>query len=288
MLKKLFKRIKRNPSLEKTKAQEEIALTDTLDLGEENDVIEEYNIENEEEVIKKEVIEVVEKEELDKEEIIISDELELDQVIDDKEYINHVKIIREKSIKAIDVYTEEEQLFKTHKECSKKLKVPLGYIKENLKYRYTDYFGEAINFLSKELNLNDIEKNEFSYLDGNKTPSELFNMLNNKIFTANISEDKRDEILSNNKIEPIKMHYKFECIDEEYDVYFEKYKSIIRRGGKKKIELVNKKGEVIDVFKSLDDCAQYLHKEKNEVVEMLKLGEVKYGRNEIRYSLRNI
>ena len=84
------------------------------------------------------------------------------------------------------------------------------------------------------------------------------------------------------------MHYKFECVDEEYDVYFEKYKSIIKRGGKKKIELINKKGEAIEIFKSLDECAAYLGKERIEVVNMLRYGDVKVGRYEIRYSLRNI
>ena len=103
-----------------------------------------------------------------------------------------------------------------------------------------------------------------------------------------MSDDKRDEILCNEKIEPIKMHYVFECIDEEYDDYFKKYKSIIKRGGKKKIELVDKKGEVIEIFKSLDECATFINKEKNEVVDMLKYKETKVGRNEIRYSLRNI
>ena len=112
--------------------------------------------------------------------------------------------------------------------------------------------------------------------------------MNNKIFTSKISEDKIDEILGSDKIEPVKMHYRFECIDEEYDEYFKKYKSIIKRGGKKKIELVNKKGEVIEIFKSLDDCATYLGKEKEEIVNMLKYFNTKVGRNEIRYSLRNI
>lgn len=54
------------------------------------------------------------------------------------------------------------------------------------------------------------------------------------------------------------MHYKFEIMDDEYDDYYKKYGKIIRRGGKKKIELVDKKNEVIDVFKSLDDCANFL------------------------------
>ena len=94
-------------------------------------------------------------------------------------------------------------------------------------------------------------------MNNNKSPLELFNMLNNKIFKSKISENKRDEILSSEKIEPMKMHYRFECIDTEYDDYFKKYGAIIKRGGKKKIELVNKKGEVIEIFKSLDSCSDY-------------------------------
>ncbi len=84
------------------------------------------------------------------------------------------------------------------------------------------------------------------------------------------------------------MHYKFESLDNEYDGYYRKYKSIIKRGGKKKIELLNTKGEVIEVFKSLDDCSKYLNKSKMEITNMLKYKENKVGRYEIRYSLRNI
>lgn len=203
---------------------------------------------------------------------------------EDEEYIKDIKIKRGKSIRAIDVYSEEIQEFKTHAECSKKLKIPMDYIKENLKYGYTDYLGQAINYLSKELKV-DVESN---YLDSNKTPIEIFNSLNNKIFTTKMSEYKRDEILCSEKIDPVKMHYKFECIDEEYNKYFVKYKSIIKRGGKKRVELVDKKGEVIERFKSLDDCATYLNKEKNEIVDMLKYKDTKVGRYEIRYSLRGL
>lgn len=225
----------------------------------------------------KEIIEKVEED--------VSEEIELElEVEEDADYIKNIKIIRGQSIRAINVYTEEELVFKTHKECSRKLKLPLGYIVENLKYGYTDYLGEAINYLSKELQSNE----DFNYLESNKTPIEIFNNLHNKIFTARISESKIDEILSSEKIEPVKMHYRFECIDEEYDEYFAKYKSIIKRGGKKKIELVDKKGDVIEIFKSLDECASYLGKDKNEVVDMLKFKNTKVGRNEIRYSLRNI
>ena len=87
---------------------------------------------------------------------------------DDEEYIKEIKINRGKSIKAIDVYTEEVKIFKTHIECSKELKLPLEYIKENLKYGYTDYFGKAINYLQKELNVE-----EDNYLDNNKSPVEI-------------------------------------------------------------------------------------------------------------------
>lgn len=205
----------------------------------------------------------------------------------DLAFIKEAKIKRGMSIRAIDLYTKEEQTFKTHKECSKKLRIPMGYIKENLKYGYTDYLGEAIIYLNNELHTGNSDNN-FDYLNNNKSPMELYNMLNNRIFTAKISEKKRDMILSNDKIEPIKMHYRFECLDEDYDDYFIKYKSIIQRGGKKKIELVDKKGEAIEIFKSLEECSTYLNKEKSQVVDMLKYGETKIGRYEIRYSLRSV
>ncbi|MGX9755937.1 hypothetical protein ACWYRQ_06655 [Clostridioides difficile] len=207
---------------------------------------------------------------------------------EDLNYIKEIKIRRGRSIKAINLYTKEEKTFDTHIQCSKNLKVPLGYIRENLKYGYMDYFGEAINYLSKVLNVEEYCKNEWSYLENSKSPSEIFNILNDKIFSTRLSDKKRNEILTNDKIETIKMNYKFECIDEEYDEYFKKYKSIIKRGGKKKIELVNKKGEVLEIFKSLEECSIYLQKEKNEVIQMLKYGDTKIGRNFIRYSLRNI
>ncbi|MCC0628546.1 MULTISPECIES: hypothetical protein [unclassified Clostridioides] len=207
---------------------------------------------------------------------------------EDLDYIKEIKIKRGKSIKAINLYTKEEQIFDTHIQCSKTLKIPLGYIRENLKYGYMDYFGDAINYLSKVLNVEEYCKNEWSYLENNKSPSEIFNILNDKIFSTRLSDKKRNEILTNDKIEALKMNYKFECIDVEYDEYFKKYKSIIKRGGKKKIELVNKKGEVLEIFKSLEECSIYLQKEKNEVIQMLKYGDTKVGRNFIRYSLRNI
>ncbi|HBF4259914.1 TPA: hypothetical protein KON25_000370 [Clostridioides difficile] len=207
---------------------------------------------------------------------------------EDLEYIKEIKIKRGKSIKAINLYTKEEWFFDTHIQCSKKLKVPLGYIRENLKYGYMDYFGDAINYLSEVLNIDEYCKNEWSYLDNSKSPSEIFNILNNKIFSIRLSNEKRNEILTNDKIEALKMNYRFECIDEEYDEYFKKYKSIIKRGGKKKVELVNKKGDILEIFKSLEECAIYLQKEKNEVIQMLKYGDTKVGRNFIRYSLRSI
>lgn len=207
---------------------------------------------------------------------------------EDLEYIKEIKIKRGKSIKAINLYTKEEWFFDTHIQCSKKLKVPLGYVRENLKYGYMDYFGDAINYLSEVLNIDEYCKNEWSYLDNSKSPSEIFNILNNKIFSIRLSNEKRNEILTNDKIEALKMNYRFECIDEEYDEYFKKYKSIIKRGGKKKVELVNKKGDVLEIFKSLEESAIYLQKEKNEVIQMLKYGDTKVGRNFIRYSLRSI
>lgn len=286
MLKKFFNRLKKNPDSKQDEAVienvipqiDEICITEEIIIKEEKiEIIKDLNVHNLEECIESNIEEEIN-------DYCIEDSEEETIEEDDEEYIKNIKIVRGKSIRAIDVYTEEELVFKTHKECSRKLKLPIGYIIENLKYGYTDYLGEAINYLSKELQTSE----EFNYLESNKTPLELFNNLNNKIFTARISEIKREEILSSEKIEPIKMHYRFECIDEEYDEYFEKYKSIIKRGGKKKIELVDKNGEVIEIFKSLDECASYLGKDKNEVVEMLKYKNTKVGRNKIRYSLRNI
>ena len=214
-------------------------------------------------------------------------EEELDKFLkENKEYIKDIKIRREKSIRSIDIYSEEVLEFKTYKECSKSLKIPLSYIKENLKYGHTDYLGDAINYLKKQFG--ECIKDESSYLNSSKSPIELFNLLNNKIFESKISENKRDEILSSEKIEPIKMHYRFECIDKEYDDYFKKYGAIIKRGGNKKIELVNKKGDVIEIFNSIDSCSDYLGKNKNDIIDMLKFGYTKVGRYEIRYSLRKI
>ena len=221
---------------------------------------------------------------LDKEAIKVKTEenqiTEADEII-----IKRIKIEREKSIKAINIYTKEEIIFDTYRECSKKLKIPMGYIKENLIYGYTTYYGEGIIYLYKEL-LNQNIKEEYLY--SNKSPAEIYKTLNDKIFTAKISEDKRNTILSNEKIENKHMNYIFECIDKEYDDYFKKYKSIIQRGGSKKIELINTKGEIIEVFRSSEDCAKYINKEKNEVIEMLKSGQTKVGRYHIRYSLRKL
>ncbi|MEG0180507.1 MAG: hypothetical protein RR657_01340, partial [Peptostreptococcaceae bacterium] len=163
----------------------------------------------------------------------------------------------------------------------KKLGVPIEYIKENLQYGYTDYFGEAIKFLSKSLK---IDKSTKKMSD--KNISDLFNFLHNELWNSDISEDKREEILSSNKIEPIAMYYKFETIDDEYDEYFKIYGKIIRRGGKKRIELIDKKHEVIEVFKSMDDCSKFFEKDKSEITSRLKLGDCKIGRYEIKYSLR--
>lgn len=288
MLKKIFSLIN------KKKNTEIIGDSDSnieIDITKENTQKNEECIEIEKK--EKELIEEVDNEkvvEKENNEIIYSEDVdsdELEKILEEnKDYIKDIKIKREKSIRVTDLYNEEVLIFDTHKECSKKLKIPMAYIKENLKYGYTDYLGEAINYLKEELGEN-IENKE-DYLNSNKTPIEIFNNLNNKIFKSKISEQKRDKILYSSKIEPIKMHYKFECIDKEYDDYFKKYGSIIKRGGNKKIELVNQKGEVIEVFRTLEICAKYLKKDKNEIANILKCGYCKVGRYEIRYSLRNI
>lgn len=200
---------------------------------------------------------------------------------EEKQYVKLIKIQREKRIKAIDVYTNDEIIFESYKECSKSLGIPMQYIKENLEYGYTDFFGEAVNFLSKKLKLDVINKSM-----GDKNIVEIFNFLHNELWNPDMDEEKREEILCSEKIEPVHMHYKFEIMDDEYDDYYKKYGKIIRRGGKKKIELVDKKNEVIDVFRSLDDCADFFGKNKSEITERLKCGECKIGRYQIRYSLR--
>lgn len=200
---------------------------------------------------------------------------------EEKQYVKLIKIQREKRIKAIDVYTNDEIIFESYKECSKSLGIPMQYIKENLEYGYTDFFGEAVNFLSKKLKLDVSNKSM-----GDKNIVEIFNFLHNELWNPDMDEEKREEILCSEKIEPVHMHYKFEIMDDEYDDYYKKYGKIIRRGGKKKIELVDKKNEVIDVFRSLDDCADFFGKNKSEITERLKCGECKIGRYQIRYSLR--
>ncbi|WP_170074323.1 hypothetical protein [Paraclostridium dentum] len=200
---------------------------------------------------------------------------------EEKQYVKLIKIQREKKIKAIDVYTNDEIIFESYKDCSKSLGVPMQYIKENLEYGYTDFFGEAVNFLSKKLKLDVSNKSM-----GDKNIVEIFNFLHNELWNPDMDEEKREEILCSEKIDPVHMHYKFEIMDDEYDDYYKKYGKIIRRGGKKKIELVDKKNEVIDVFKSLDDCADFFGKNKSEITERLKCGECKIGRYQIRYSLR--
>ena len=291
MLKKFFNRFKKKSEESKVLEIKENVINKDEKIV---DTLDEISIKNEELKLENEEKEINIIERVDNLEQIINNapeaeaeaEAEAKELDDeDKRYIIDAKIKRGRSIKAIDVYNNEEQIFDTHKQCSKVLKLPIEYIAENLRHGHTDYLGEAIKYLSKELRLSEYSND---YTNNNKSPLEIYNDLNNKIFTLNISESKRDDILSNNKIDPIKMHYKFECLDEEYDRYYIKYKSIIKRGGKKKIELLNSKGEVIEVFKSLDDCSKYLNKSKSEITSMLKYKENKVGRYEIRYSLRNI
>ena len=287
MLKKFFNRFKKKSEDSKVLEIKENVINKDEKIV---DTLDEISIEKEELKLENEEKEINIIERVDNLEKIINNaseaEAEAKELDDeDKRYIIDAKIKRGRSIKAIDVYNNEEQIFDTHKQCSKVLKLPIEYIAENLRHGHTDYLGEAIKYLSKELRLSEYSND---YTNNNKSPLEIYNDLNNKIFTLNISESKRDDILSNNKIDPIKMHYKFECLDEEYDRYYIKYKSIIKRGGKKKIELLNSKGEVIEVFKSLDDCSKYLNKSKSEITSMLKYKENKVGRYEIRYSLRNI
>ena len=287
MLKKFFNRFKKKSEESKVLEIKENVINKDEKIV---DTLDEISIEKEELKLENEEKEINIIERVDNLEKIINNaseaEAEAEELDDeDKRYIIDAKIKRGRSIKAIDVYNNEEQIFDTHKQCSKVLKLPIEYIAENLRHGHTDYLGEAIKYLSKELRLSEYSND---YTNNNKSPLEIYNDLNNKIFTLNISESKRDDILSNNKIDPIKMHYKFECLDEEYDRYYIKYKSIIKRGGKKKIELLNSKGEVIEVFKSLDDCSKYLNKSKSEITSMLKYKENKVGRYEIRYSLRNI
>ena len=289
MLKKFFNRFKKKSEESKVLEIKENVINKDEKIV---DTLDEISIKKEELKLENEEKEINIIERVDNLEKIINNapeaeaEAEAEELDDeDKRYIIDAKIKRGRSIKAIDVYNNEEQIFDTHKQCSKVLKLPIEYIAENLRHGHTDYLGEAIKYLSKELRLSEYSND---YTNNNKSPLEIYNDLNNKIFTLNISESKRDDILSNNKIDPIKMHYKFECLDEEYDRYYIKYKSIIKRGGKKKIELLNSKGEVIEVFKSLDDCSKYLNKSKSEITSMLKYKENKVGRYEIRYSLRNI
>ena len=288
MLKKFFNRFKKKSEESKILEIKENVINKDEEIV---DTLDEISIEKEDKLkLENEEKEINIIERVDNLEQIINNapeaEAEAEELDDeDKRYIIDAKIKRGRSIKVIDVYNNEEQIFDTHKQCSKVLKLPIEYIAENLRHGHTDYLGEAIKYLSKELRLSEYSND---YTNNNKSPLEIYNDLNNKIFTLNISESKRDDILSNNKIDPIKMHYKFECLDEEYDRYYIKYKSIIKRGGKKKIELLNSKGEVIEVFKSLDDCSKYLNKSKSEITSMLKYKENKVGRYEIRYSLRNI
>jgi len=199
-----------------------------------------------------------------------------------------VKLRRAKSIVATNIYTNEKMEFKTHSECSRKLKIPLNYIKENIIYGYTEYFGDAINYIGEQLGLSEFSYRSDKYLENGKNPFEIYKQLNDKIFSAKLSEEKRSSILISSKIEPLSMTYSFECLDFEYDDYFFKYKDIIRRTGKKKVELVKKNGEVLEVFKSIEECANYLDIDKSKVQDMLRCGDTKVGRNYIRYSFRKI
>lgn len=285
MLKKLLNFIKTN--------KEEKINKEEIELHIEQEIIEEKVIKSQEIIIQEDISN--EPEEPEKIETIKCINQVAEEKKDDKkqneevhiltkeeqDYMKLVKIQRGKKIKAIDVYTNEEIIFDTHKECSKKLGVPIDYIKENLQYGYTDYYGEAVKFLSKKLRF-DISSKKM----GDKNINEIFNLLHNELWNSNMSESKREEILSSNKIEPISMYYKFETLDDEYDEYFKIYGKLIRRGGKKKIELIDKKHEVIDVFKSIDDCAKFFEKDKSEIIYRLKVGDCKVGRYEIKYSLR--
>jgi hypothetical protein len=219
---------------------------------------------------------------------VANNELEVENEEVDADFIKEVKIKRAKSIKAINIYTNENIEFKTHADCSRKLKVPLSYIKENILYGYTDYFGDAINYIGEQLGLMEYSKKSDKYLDSGKNPFETYKQLNDRIFSPKVSEEKRGYILGSSTIEPISMTYSFECLDYEYDDYFHKYKEIIKRTGKKKVELVKKNGDVLEVFKSIEECANYLEIDKTKVHEMLKCGDTKVDRNYIRYSFRKI
>ena len=164
-----------------------------------------------------------------------------------------------------------------------------------LKIEYPDFILYNIYFPNSGMNAkrldfkvdfcNALLKQLVELKNEGKNIVEIFNYLHTQIWSEDISENIREEILCSEKIESIKMHYKFETIDDEYDKYLRKYLKIIRRGGKKKIELIDKKNEVIEVFKSLDECAKYFNKDKSEIVDRLKYYNCKIGRYEIRYSL---
>lgn len=207
---------------------------------------------------------------------------------EDADFIKMAKIQRGKSIKAKNIYTSEEKIFISHKECAKKLKIPLGYIKENLMYGDTEYFGASIDYIGNQLGMFDYSGNESKYIYNRKSPYEVHRELSDRIFSPKISERRREEILSNGDIEPVRMSYSFECLDYEYDDYYEKYKEIIKRTGKKKVELVKKNAEVIQVFKSVEQCAEFLDIDRNKIQDMLKYGETKIDRNYIQYSFRKL
>ncbi|WP_270646670.1 hypothetical protein [Paeniclostridium hominis] len=273
MLKKLLNFIKINKENKTQKEEVEV-----MNIKEKKDNIKKDNQNIDQEITSKSEIK---KEHIEEEISENLNDIKQQTLTKEEDYIKLVKIQREKKIKAIDVYTNEETIFETYKECSKKLGVPIEYIKENLQYGYTDYFGEAIKFLNKKVKV-DLSHKKL----GNMNIVEVFNFLHNELWNSDMPEGKREEILLSNKIEPIHMYYKFESMDYEYDDYFKIYGKIIRRGGKKRIELIDKKNEVIEVFKSIEDCAKFFEKDKSEIVYRLKLGNCKIGRYEIKYSLR--
>ena len=178
MFKKLFSLINRKKQTENLKEvsknievvneESEISITETIEESVETDALNEvkYSEDN-----KKDVEEIISKEEMEKVKKFLQE---------NEDYIKDIKINRGQGIRAIDLYNEEVLEFNTYKECSRKLKVPLSYIKENLKYGYTDYMGNAINYLKESLG--ESIEDESEYLNSNKTPIELFNHLNDKIF----------------------------------------------------------------------------------------------------------
>ncbi|MDR1774611.1 MAG: hypothetical protein LBR30_07085, partial [Clostridioides sp.] len=213
------------------------------------------------------------------------EELEFQE--EDINFIKKIKLIRAKGIRAINIYTDENIEFSTYKKCARELKIPQHYIAENIMFGYTKYFGDAINYIAKSLGYADYQEENYKYLDEEKNPFEFYKELNDKIFSLKISSTKREQILENPIIEPKQMSYRFEQLDSEYDDYYNKYKTQIKRKGKKKIDLLNKKGEVVEVYKSVEDCSKALNIDYEKLISILKTGETKVGKNKIQYSFRN-